>query len=227
MSGFRKRGAASRLRSPRLAAVTLLLATTAGVADGGPPRHLIYLHGRIVQEQQGARPRHPEYGHYELEAILRTFREKGFTVEAEIRPKTASVSDSADKVVAKVRALLTQGVPADRINVVGASMGAAIALTAAARLQEPKVRFAVLGPCLSAQVPAFLASEGKRPSGRILAIRETSDDIGPCAPWKGDHDAESPLVAREIVLETGLKHGFLYRPLPEWVDPVVEWLERP
>lgn len=22
---------------------------------------------------------------------------------------------------------------------------------------------------------------------------------------------------------TGLAHGFLYRPLPEWVDPVVEW----
>ena len=113
----------NRLRSPRLAAVTLLLAASAGGADGGPPRHLIYLHGRIIQEQQSSRPRHPEYGYYELEAILRTFREKGFTVEGEIRPKAASVSDSADRVVARVRALLDEGVPADRISVLGASMG--------------------------------------------------------------------------------------------------------
>jgi pimeloyl-ACP methyl ester carboxylesterase len=218
----------SLLGAPRLSVVALALAASAaGGGDGSPARHLIYLHGRIVQEQQSPRPRHPEYGHYELEAILRTFRDEGFTVDGEIRPRAASVSDSADKVVAKVRALLARGVAADRINVLGASMGAAIALTASARLQEPKVRFAVLGPCLSAQVPAFLASEGKRPSGRILAIRETSDDIGPCAPWKGDPEAESQLVAREIVLDTGLKHGFLYRPLPEWADPVVEWLERP
>ncbi len=30
-------------------------------------------------------------------------------------------------------------------------------------------------------------------------------------------------VAREIVVHTGLGHGFLYRPLPEWLNPVVEW----
>ena len=57
----------------------------------------------------------------------------------------------------------------------------------------------------------------------MLAVRETSDDLagGPCAPWKGD--AWRPaLRATEVVLSTGLSHGFLYRPLPEWVEPVVE-----
>jgi hypothetical protein len=29
---------------------------------------------------------------------------------------------------------------------------------------------------------------------------------------------------REIVLRTGLGHGFIYRPLPEWVNPAVEWI---
>jgi hypothetical protein len=28
---------------------------------------------------------------------------------------------------------------------------------------------------------------------------------------------------REILLDTGLRHGFLYRPLREWVEPVVDW----
>jgi hypothetical protein len=93
---------------------------------------LIYLHGRIVQEQQSARPRHPRFGYYELEGILAAFRDRGFVVSGEIRPMTRS-----------------------------------------------------------------------------------------CPSWT--NDPSSGLAAREIVLATGLGHGFLYRPLPEWVDPVVEW----
>ena len=30
---------------------------------------------------------------------------------------------------------------------------------------------------------------------------------------------------KEIELNTGLKHGFLYKPLAEWVEPVVRWAE--
>jgi pimeloyl-ACP methyl ester carboxylesterase len=145
-------------------------------------------------------------------------------VSGEIRPKAASVTESADRVVAQVRRLLASGVPADRITVVGASMGAAIALAASARLRNPDVRFCVLGACLSESVRGLLADEGKGPSGHVLSIREATDDsTGACKPWKTDADSRSLLVAREIVVNTGLSHGFLYRPLPEWVNPVVEW----
>jgi hypothetical protein len=102
-------------------------------------------------------------------------------------------------------------------------MGGGIALVASARLQEPEVRFAVLGLCLSANATAIRADEGKGLTGRILAIRETSDEsTGGCPAWKDESGAEG-LVAREVVLATGLSHGFLYRPLPEWVEPVVAW----
>ena len=206
------------------AAVAVFLAgSTPGGATGAErPRHLIYLHGRIVQEQQSARPRHPQFGYYELAKILAAFRGRGFDVSGEIRPKTASVSESADRVVAQVRRLLDSGVPADHVAVVGASMGAAIALKASARLQNPDVRFCVLGACLSESVRGLQADEGKSPSGHVLSIREATDDsTGACKPWK--NDSRSPLVAREIVVDTGLSHGFLYRPVPEWVDPVIEW----
>jgi len=207
------------------AAVAVLMPGSApGVeTDAGRPRHLIYLHGRIVQEQQSARPRHPQFGYYELEKILDTFRDRGFDVSGEIRPQSASVSESADRVVAQVLRLLGSGVPADHITVVGGSMGAAIALVASARLQNPDVRFCVLGACLSQSVQGLLADERKAPSGHVLAIREATDDsTSACKPWKTDLDSRS-LVAREIVIHTGLSHGFLYRPLPEWVNPVVEW----
>jgi pimeloyl-ACP methyl ester carboxylesterase len=209
-----------------LAVVAALLAesASAAAADATRPRYLIYLHGRIVQEQQSARPRHPKFGYYELGKILDAFRDRGFVVSGEIRPKSASVSESADRVVAHVRRLLESGVPADHVTVVGGSMGAAIALVASARLQNPEVRFCVLGACLSESVGGLLADEGRGPSGHLLSIREGSDDSTvSCKPWKSEPDSNSPLVAREIVLGTGLSHGFLYRPLPEWVNPVVEW----
>jgi pimeloyl-ACP methyl ester carboxylesterase len=207
------------------AAIAIFLAGSApGLgADAALPRHLIYLHGRIVQEQQSARPRHPEFGYYELAKILEAFRARGFVVSGEMRPKAASVSESADRVVAQVRRLLESGVPADHVTVVGASMGAAIALLASARLQNPDVRFCVLGACLSESVRGLRAEEGKGPSGRLLSIREASDAPRECEPWK-NHLGSGSLVAREIVLHTGLGHGFLYRPLPEWVKPVVEWV---
>jgi len=74
-------------------------------------------------------------------------------VTGEIRPKDASLLVSADRVVAQVERLLASGVPASRITVVGGSMGAAIALRASLRLQNPAVRYCLLGACMSRSVP--------------------------------------------------------------------------
>jgi len=203
----------------------LSVGSTGGAGDDAGGRgYLIYLHGRIVQEQQSKRPRHPQFGFYELKGILEAFRSEGFVVSGEIRPKSASVSDSADRVVEQVRKLLESGVRASNITVVGASMGAGIALLASARLQNPEVRYCVLGACLSESVKGLVAEEGKGPRGHVLSIREASDDsTSPCRPWKNESSYGSSLVTREIVLHTGLSHGFLYRPLPEWMSPVVAW----
>jgi hypothetical protein len=122
-------------------AVSVAAVTSGSGAEAAEARKLIYLHGRIVQDQQSARPKHPEWGFYELEAILATFRERGFDVTGEIRPKANTLSQSADHVVAQVKALIASGTPASRITVVGGSMGASIALIASVRLQNPELRF--------------------------------------------------------------------------------------
>ena len=208
-----------------VAVVLLAVASVGATADeSAVPRHLIYLHGRIIQEQQSARPQHPQHGYYELEQILDAFGSRGFVVSSEIRPKTASVSESADRVVEQVQRLLASGVPADHVTVVGASMGASIAFQASVRLHNPDVRFALLGACLSESVRSLAAEGGKAPSGHLLAVREASDDVeGSCPAWSEQRKPGSTFVGREIVVHTGLGHGFLYRPLPEWVNPVLEW----
>ena len=131
-----------------LVAACLWSSALATGAEQAVPRHLIYLHGRIIQDQQDARPRHPEFGYYELEQILATFRERGFVVTGGIRPKGESLTVSADRVVEQIQRLLASGVPASRITVVGGSMGAAIALRASLRLQNPALRYCVLGACI-------------------------------------------------------------------------------
>ena len=197
--------------TPIRRALILLLVSACTTAPASDDHHIIYLHGRIVQEQESARAQHPEHGFYELEAIRAAFRDRGFTVHSEIRRKGTSVSEGADRVVEQVRRLLDSGVPADRITVVGASMGASIALHASARLANRDIRFVLLGPCLSRNAPAVAEEEGRPPAGRILVIRDQSD-VPSCAP--------SP-DGQEIVINTGLGHGYLYRPLAEWVEPAV------
>jgi hypothetical protein len=209
----------------RYTVVVILVVAIAGAGgDAARPRHVIYQHGRIIQEQQSARPQHPRYGFYELDGILEAFRKRGFVVSGEIRPRSVSPSDSADRVVEQIRRLIGSGVPADHITVVGASMGAYISLRASARLQNPAVGFCFLGACRKESVREVLAEEGKGPAGRLLFIREASDETSAdCEPVKSEARLGVPLVTREIVIDTGLSHGFLYRPLPEWLDPVVEW----
>jgi pimeloyl-ACP methyl ester carboxylesterase len=210
-----------------LAAALVLSSSLAASAGEPAAHHLIYLHGRIVQERQSARPKSAEFGYYELDQIVETFKKRGFVVTNGIRPKAASLDESAARVVDQVHELLAAGVPASRIAVVGASMGSAIALRASLRLQNADVSFSLLGACMSMNVPELLAEYGQRPAGRILAIREKSDEMSePCPPWTDDTRSRATLTVRELVTETGLRHGFLYRPLPEWVEPVVEWSTR-
>jgi pimeloyl-ACP methyl ester carboxylesterase len=144
-----------------------------------------------------------------------------------MRAKGEALAPAAEHAAAQVRALQAAGVPPGRITVLGASMGAEVALLASAKLHDPELRFALLGACLSLSVPELWAERGRRPAGHVLAIREKSDETTePCPPWTVDAAGRGRLEVRELLLDTGLRHGFLFRPLPEWVDPVAEWAAR-
>lgn len=171
-----------------------------------------------MQEQQSARPKHPRHGFYELDAIRDSLRGGGFTVTANLRGRDATHNSAADETVAKIRALLESGVRADRITVVGASMGAQIAMLTSARLASDDVRFVFLGPCASTSIPAVTRAENRAPKGRLLFIREESDVPGSECP--------AATGVRELVLRTGTGHGFLYRPMREWLEPVRSFASR-
>jgi hypothetical protein len=113
--------------------------------------------------------------------------------------------------------LLEAGVPASNITVVGASKGAFISMMASTMLQNKEINFVFLAGC----------SDGIRKFdlnfyGNILSIYDEKDQlVGSCQ----NYFKQSLGINRqkEIVLKIGTGHGIVYKPLKEWIDPVVQW----
>jgi predicted esterase len=184
-----------------------------------PERHyLFYLHGQII-EDQGVRPEHPEFGVYEYEGVLDALAAEGFEVISEPRPPRTDGQAYAGRVVTQIEKLLSAGVPAERIAVVGFSKGGGIAVAVASMLGNERVRFVFLGTCAT--------RIRNRPQlelrGRVLSIYEASDPVaGSCEGMF----SESVIVPefQELEVRLGGGHGAFYRPAREWIDPVVAWV---
>jgi hypothetical protein len=176
--------------------------------------YLFYLHGRIV-EDRGIRPTHERHGVYEYEQIVDTFKQAGFVVISEVRRKDTDMEQYAAIVAEQVRRLLKAGVPPKRITVVGASKGAGITIRASRDLKNRNIKFVTMGPCAA----DFL--QPMNVHGNLLSIYERSDVGRVCPTVRAD--ARKVGKYKELELNTGLGHGFLYKPMKEWVEPVLTW----
>lgn len=181
-------------------------------------RYLIYLHGRIVEEK-GRRPTDERFGTYEYPRILDTLAASGAEVISEQRPQGTDFRAFGSHVADQVRRLLAAGVPAERIAVVGFSKGGAIAMVAAALVRDPQVAFVFLGSCGD----WVQGRDDVDVRGRILSIYEASDELGTsCEPLFAQ--ASDPGEHREIRIDTGAGHGAFFRPRPEWLAPLLQWI---
>ncbi len=179
-------------------------------------RYLFYLHGRIVEEQ-GLAAVSPDHGPYEYAAIVRALADAGLTVIGEVRARDTDPEAYADSVAAQIGRLLAAGVRPRDVTVLGASKGAVIAMLVSTRLAVP-VRYVLLANCNDYILRTFTL----RLHGDVLSIYDAGDPLGQsCQPLFD----ESPDVGerREIRLDTGLGHGFIFRPLESWLRPAIEW----
>ena len=182
-------------------------------------RYLFYLHGYIV-EAGNTRPVSPKFGVYEYDQIVETFRQSGFVVISEARKKDPEIEPYARKVAAQVRQLLKAGVPPEQITVVGASQGSWIAMLASTYLENRQVNFVFIAACAADQ--SFLNMVNLY--GNVLSIYEKSDLAQSCRDYRAD--ATGINRWKEVEVNTGLKHGFLFRPLKEWTEPTIAWAKR-
>jgi hypothetical protein len=213
--------AASSAQTPRPAAGASGLVLPAFPDRPDPKlRYVVYLHGRIVEEQ-GRKAVSPDFGAYQYDEIVAALARPGNAVIGEIRERDADAQRSAARVVQGIQRLLDAGVEARNVTVVGASKGAAIAMLASTALAQRDVGWVILSNCNEWVTKNFEIAL----HGQVLSIYEESDEMGrSCAPIF----EQSPDLAGadEVRVSTGLRHGYLYRPLPEWVDPALAWTLR-
>lgn len=186
-----------------------------------PKHYLFYLHGKIVEDQG---PNAVEiingYGAYEYNNILHAFSSAGFNVLSEVRQKNTDVIEYSHKIVEQVNTLISNGTEPQNITVIGASKGAIIAMLISSYLKNKDVNFVFLAGC-NADVLAPLTMI--QFCGNILSIYEKSDDFGgSCGVFKAVSQLSIPHY-KEIELNTGLRHGFIFKPLREWVEPSIKW----
>lgn len=203
--------------------VSQICAQKQGVVLGNAPReidrsarYLFYVSGYIVAEGN-TRPTSPKYGVYEYQEILESFKERGFVVISEARKQSPEIEPYAAKVAAQVKQLLNSGVPPQNITIVGASQGSWIAMLVSTYTANRDVNFVFLAAC--AADDGFLKSVDLH--GNVLFISERTDLPGSCQRFRDD--AKGIREYKAIEINTGLKHGFLYRPLKEWIEPTIEW----
>jgi hypothetical protein len=183
----------------------------------GRTSHIIYVHGAIVREQ-GPNAVSPEFGPYRFRDIVSELGKTDAQVHAPLRAKDSSFQQGVQALTDQITALLHAGVAPYDITVVGASEGGIMSLVASTNLGNDGLSFVILGACSPwAQTHLKLDLHG-----RILSIYEQDDPFGSTcsAIAKKSHHVAA---YREIPLHTGLHHGFLFRPLVEWLSPTLRW----
>jgi hypothetical protein len=212
-------GACGRSGSPEIPASPRIYDAPPAESDPGAT-YVFYLHGQFI-EDYGRRATHPEFGVYEYDEILRRLAEDGRIVVSEARAKDTDPKVYSDKVAGQIEALLAAGVPGRQITVIGVSKGSVIAMLVSTQIRSPEVGYVILANCNDWVTEHFLIDL----HGQVLSIYEATDSVGgTCGPIF----AQSKQIGthREIRLETGLRHGFLYRPMKEWLEPAIAWTRR-
>lgn len=178
--------------------------------------YLFYLHGLIVEEA-GIRPRSEEHGYYEYELIVKQLAREGFSVISEPRKKGTEVIPYAQKVVSDIETLLGSGVSPTKITVVGASKGGIIAAYVSNIIREKDLNFVFL----SGLFEKCLKDENLKLYGNVLSIHDRADKLS-ITPTLYFQRSQGFGKFREIVLNLDVGHGLIYKPFPEWVEPLLE-----
>lgn len=185
-------------------------------------KFLFYLHGKII-EDQGIHAVSEKFGAYEYENILKALANEGFVVVSEARPKDTIPRDYAKKIVSQIHELMNKNVPPKNITVVGASKGAGITVLISHLLKNKGVNFVIMAICNEQMLKSWEKDDIVL-RGNVLSIYDEKDDLaGSCSKYFDFCQGRGLKNYKEIKLKIGTGHGILYKPLKEWIQPIVEW----
>ncbi len=185
-------------------------------------KYLFYLHGGVVtvRGNNAINQSMPEWGPYEYLNILDSLRNRGFNIISENRKEGIVTEVYVDRISRQIDTLISAGVKSKEILLIGASAGWEIVLHVSSKLKDNNIKYVVMGGCWPDTYKEYLQIEL---FGHFLSIIESSDSHGTCsAIFKGRKHLKS---YKEIILNMGLSHSFIYKGNKEWIDPIVKWFE--
>lgn len=183
---------------------------------------IFFLHNRFA-ENNDWNVSHPEFGKVEYNEILDAFNRAGFIVFSEKRPRDTDAVLYARKIAAQIDSLLKTGTKPNHITVIGTSKGGYIAQYVSTYLANPAVNYVFIGSFMPGDIQEYPDIQF---CGNILCIYEKSDPFATSAIERKETSRLEIRHFKEIELNTGLKHGFLFKALPDWIEPCKKWARR-
>ncbi len=198
---------------------TELLDYTINLFKEKPNRFVFFLHNRFLEEHH-LNDTHSEYGRTEYIEILNEFKKNGFTVISEQRKGNVNAREYATRVVQQIDSLTTKGINPKHITVVGTSKGGYIAQYVSTIANNPLLNFVFIASFRDSDIQNIPEINF---CGNILTIYEKSDPFGVSAIQRKQNSICEIQHFKEIQLNTGMKHGFLFKPLKQWISPTIQW----
>ena len=182
-------------------------------------RFIFFLHNRFLETHK-LNELHPRFGRVEYLEIISEFEKSGLKVISEKRNGNINAKDYAMKVVNQIDSLINKGVDPSKITVVGTSKGGYIAQYISTFANNTDLNFVFIA---SFRVSDIKNAPEINYCGNILTIYEKSDPLGVSALQRKENSTCEIGHFKEIELNTGMKHGFLFKPLDEWIKPTIKW----
>lgn len=182
-------------------------------------RYIFFLHNRFLEEHELDEV-HPEFGRTEYREIITEFEKSGFHVISEKRSGNVNARNYASHVISQIDSLIQMGIKPSKITVVGTSKGGYIAQYVSTLAGNSDLNFVFVASFQNTDIQNIPEINF---CGNILTIFEKSDPFGVSAMERKQNSTCEIKNFKEIELNTGLGHGFLFRPLKEWIKPTIEW----
>jgi len=182
-------------------------------------RYIFFIHNRFLEEHK-LEELHPEFGRTEYKEIITEFEKGEFKVISEKRNGNINAREYAIGIIYQIDSLILTGILPRKITVIGTSKGGYIAQYVSTLAHNPELNFVFIASFRNEDIQNFPDINF---CGNILTIYEQSDPYGVSATKRKEASTCEIKHFQEIKLNTGMGHGFLFKPLEEWMKPAMRW----
>jgi len=197
----------------------LFCSTICACGNKNNDRFIFFLHNRFLETHE-LNELHPKFGRTEYNEIITEFKKSGLRIISEKRNGNVNARDFAISIVTQIDSLIKKGIEPQKITIVGISKGGYIAQYVSTLANNPNLNFVFIASFRNSDIQDIPEINY---CGNILTIYEKSDPFGVSALERKKTSSCEIKHFKEIELNTGMGHGFLFKPLKEWIKPTVKW----